>query len=436
MRQHNFGRKKRELKVLAEKLQHLVRYHRMEAGAQIEKLIQKIKILVEELKVVLSHAALKKILGVATVLLGISFSNQVNAQTFLFKPPVTNPFGLDSTYNLAFPAFADLDDDGDLDLLVGEYYGAMNYFQNTGTALNPHFEAPVVNPFGLSSTYYWALPAFADLDGDGDLDLLVGEYYGVMQYFKNTGSKTNPQFAVPKANPFGLNSTNGLAAPAFVDLDNDGDMDLLAGEAYGAMQFFQNTGSEATPEFAAPIQNPFGLSSTYNLAIPAFADVDKDGDMDLLVGEDYGAMQYFQNTGTAIIPLFAPPQENPFGLVSTYYNALPAFADLDADGDQDLLVGEYGGAMQYFEFDTVIGIADLSQSFTLKLFPNPVNNILHIDAEEEINKIEIFNTIGENVNTATDQLSKISLHHLSPGIYMVKVTSALGHFTTAKIQKQ
>jgi len=213
-------------------------------------------------------------------------------------------------------------------------------------------------------------------------------------------------------------------------------MDLLAGEAYGAMQFFQNTGSEATPEFAAPIQNPFGLSSTYNLAIPAFADVDKDGDMDLLVGEDYGAMQYFQNTGTAIIPLFAPPQENPFGLVSTYYNALPAFADLDADGDQDLLVGEYGGAMQYFEFDTVIGIADLSQSFTLKLFPNPVNNILHIDAEEEINKIEIFNVVGENVITVKNQVRQISLHQLNPGIYMVKVTSALGHFTTAKIQKQ
>src|SRR6188474_1085941 len=123
-------------------------------------------------------------------------------------------------------------------------------------------------------------------------------------------------------------------------------------------------------------------------------------------------MQYFQNTGTAIIPLFAPPQENPFGLVSTYYNALPAFADLDADGDQDLLVGEYGGAMQYFEFDTVIGIADLSQNFNLKLFPNPVNNTLHIESEEEINKIEIFNTIGENVLTATDQLSEISLNHL------------------------
>jgi len=70
------------------------------------------------------------------------------------------------------------------------------------------------------------------------------------------------------------------------------------------------------------------------------------------------------------------------------------------------------------------------------LFPNPVNNILHIDAEEEINKIEIFNVVGENVITVKNQVRQISLHQLNPGIYMVKVTSALGHFTTAKIQKQ
>jgi len=433
MKQNNFGRKKRQLKVLAEKLQHLVRYHRLEAAAHIEKLIQKIKRLVDELTGVLSHATLKKILGVAAVLIGISFSNQVSAQ--VFDTPIPNPFGLKSTYLFAMPAFADLDGYGDLDLLAGESYGAMNYFQNSGSKTNPQFAPPLVNPFGLDSTNLFAIPTLADLDGDGDKDLLVGEYLGVMQYFQNTGTMLNPHFAAPMANPFGLVPTNVIASPAFADLDSDGDFDLLVGEDYGAMQYFQNTGSTTNPQFAPPQLNPFGLDSTYYLAIPAFGDVDNDGDLDLLVGENDGVMQYFQNIGTALMPKFELPLENPFGLVSTYYNAFPAFADLDDDSDQDLLVGEYYGVMQYFQ-NIDVGIDELSQAFNLTLFPNPVNNILHIDSEEEINKIEIFNVLGENIITLESQVSQVSLKNLYPGTYLVKVTSASGHFATAKIQKQ
>jgi len=434
MKQNNFGRKKRQLKVLAEKLQHLVRYHRMEAGAQIEKLIQKIKILVEELTGVLSQAVLKKILGVAAVLIGISFSNKVNAQEF--KSPVPNPFGLESTDTLALPAFADLDGDGDQDLLVGERSGDFKYFQNIGTILNPQFAAPLLNPFGLVPTLYFASPAFADLDNDGDLDLLAGQYYGALHYFQNTGTALTPKFELPLENPFGIVSTYYYSFPAFVDLDGDSDLDLIVGEGYGTLKYFQNTGSISKPLFAPPLENPFDLVSTYNVACPAFVDLDNDGDMDLLVGEYDGSMQYFENTGSASAPQFTSPLSNPFGLVSTYGFAFPAFADLDSDSDLDLLVGEVFGAMQYFENDTTIGIADLSQTFNLTLFPNPVDNILHVESEEEINKIEIFNSVGENVITVENKVSQVALQHLSPGTYLVKVTSALDHFTTAKIQKQ
>lgn len=434
MTQYNFGRKKRQLKVLVEKLQHLVRYHRHDAGAQIQKLIQKIKGLLHELSSILSQTEIRKILGMASVVMGISFSDKLSAQSF--GPPVPNPFGLKSANTLAFPAFADLDDDGDLDLLVGEYYGFFRYFQNTGTALNPHFAAPQVNPFGLVATTAFAIPSFADLDGDGDLDLLAGEYYGKMRYFRNTGSASNPQFANPIANPFGLTNTNGVASPSFADLDEDGDMDLLVGEGYGAMQYFQNVGSDTTPQFDPPVPNPFGLDSTYYLAIPAFADLDRDGDLDLLVGEEYGTMQYFQNTGTAQNPNFELPVPNPFGLNQTYYYAFPAFADLDSDGDADLLVGEYYGVMQYFQNLDLTAVADVSQSFNLKLFPNPVHDVLHVDAEEKINRIEIFNSVGQNVYAKANPSNKISVNHLSPGWYVVKLTSANGHFTTSKIQKQ
>ena len=380
MKQNYYARKKRQLKFLAKNLQHLIIDHREDTSGPIEKLVLKIKKLVQELIHVISHIDLKKILGSLAILIGISFTNQASAQSF--AAPQSNPFGLNSVYYLASPAFADLDGDGDLDLLVGEYYGAFQYFENIGSASNPQFAAPQVNPFGLNSTYYYAHPAFADLDGDGDLDLLVGE-------------------------------------------------------AYGAMQYFENTGSAASPQFAAPQMNPFGLSSTYYYAVPAFADLDGDGDLDLLVGEVYGAMQYFENTGSASNPQFAAPQVNPFGLDSTYYYAFPAFADLDGDGDMDLLVGEYYGAMQYFENTSIIsGITEVSQSLDLKLFPNPVKDVLRIESEEKIEKIEIFDVSGKTLAIIENPTREVSLNKLNPGIYTVRVTFATGNYAVRKVQKQ
>ena len=246
----------------------------------------------------------------------------------------------------------------------------MKYFQNTGTAASPQFAGGVLNPFGLDSTYSFAAPAFADIDGDGDIDLLVGEYYGNLQYFENTGSSSRPQFATPVANPFGLSATADIALPEFADLDGDGDLDLLVGEYYGAMQYFQNLGSSTNPVFAAPIQNPFGLTAVDEFAIPSIADVDNDGDLDMLVGEYYGSMQYFENVGSITNPQFAAPIENPFELVSTNELAFPEFADLDDDGDMDLLVGEYYGKMQYFKNNLITGIEDELVMVNLMVFPN------------------------------------------------------------------
>ena len=233
MKQIHYSRKRRQLKALAERLQYFLTHEREENLIQVKKLVSKIKTLLKELVRVFSGVDLKKILGAAAIITGIAFTNPISAQSF--GPPQVNPYGLIPTLQLAIPAFADLDGDGDMDLLVGEYYGAMQYFENTGSASNPQFAAPVKNPFGLDSVAGFAVPAFADLDGDGDMDLLVGEYNGGMQYFQNTGTASSPQFATPQMNPFGLTSVYYDAFPTFADLDGDGDMDLLVGELYGAI---------------------------------------------------------------------------------------------------------------------------------------------------------------------------------------------------------
>jgi CO dehydrogenase/acetyl-CoA synthase epsilon subunit len=434
MKQIHFSRKRRQLKALAERYQYFLTQQQEENTIHVEKLVLKIRLLLKELMSVLSRTDLRKILGAAAIITGIAFANSVSAQSF--GPPQKNPFGIDSTDQIAIPSFADLDGDGDMDLLVGEYYGAMQYFQNTGSASNPQFSAKQMNPFGLVSVNSFAVPAFADLDGDGDMDLLVGEYYGAMQYFQNTGSASNPQFAAPQTNPFGLVSTYYNSFPVFADLDGDGDMDLLVGEYYGAMQYFQNTGSSTNPQFATPVMNPFGLTSTTELAVADFADLDGDGDLDLLVGEYYGAMQYFQNTGSASNPQFAAPQMNPFGLVSVKDYALPKFADLDGDGDQDLLVGEYFGAMNYFENTTLVGLRQLSRSSDDVLFPNPAKDVIIIKTNRQLTRVEIIDATGKLVSSTNGPSRSVNVSSLNKGFYFMKLTDSKGQMETKSFQKQ
>ncbi len=433
MKRNHYARKKRQLKVLAKKLNFLLTNGNDRSSFEIDSIVLKIRLLVKDLSSVFSRFDLNNVLGAVAISFGVFYSAEISAQAF--ETPVENPFGLTLTDEISMPAFADLDGDGDLDLLVGEYYGNMKYYQNTGTATNPQFGASQTNPFGLDSTYSFAVPTLADIDGDGDIDLLVGEYYGNMQYFENTGSATNPQFAAPVINPFGLIPTLSIAVPEFADMDGDGDIDLLVGEYYGGMQYYQNTGTTTSPSFAAPVLNPFGLTSTNEFASPSMADLDNDGDLDLLVGETYGAMQYFENTGSATNPQFATAIENPFELLSTNETAFPEFADLDNDGDMDLLVGETYGNMQYFKNNLITGIENELEMVNLMVFPNPVTDVLNIETEEPIKEIEIINILGQSVYSVPNPTNQIYLSDLKHGFYTLKVNYSSGGQSISKIQK-
>ncbi len=185
------------------------------------------------------------------------------------------------------------------------------------------------NPFGLMDIGYNSSPEFADLDNDGDLDIMTddgGYYYGdvVFGYFENIGSATTPIFNTVVYNPFSL---TGGSRPALADLDNDGDMDLMVVYTSGGIwkfKYFQNIGTADVPEFAAWVWNPFGLTGEA-LSSPTFVDLDNDGDMDLMGGELGGYFKYFQNIGTATSPVFAPVIINPFGLVDIGSSSKPAF---------------------------------------------------------------------------------------------------------------
>ena len=443
----------KQFKVLSRRVQFLLKRTDQEAVNQLQKLKEKIKKLILELRFAYSKVELTKILGAAALLFGLSFTNQVSAQWFL--DPVENPFGLVSTYEIGLSRTADLDNDGDLDLLVGEYYGVMQYFENTGTASDPAFAAPQANPFGLDSTYYFALPAFADLDNDGDIDLIVGEYYGNLQYFENVGTASVPAFANPVQNPFGITIPDStLSAPDFADLDNDGDFDLLVGSYVieqdssgdyqaGFFLYYENIGTATEPDFASPVENPFNLDPD-DLPIFTLGDLDGDGDLDIMSAIDGDFISYFENIGSASVPDFATVQEDPFGLIG-YEVLAPEFADMDDDGDLDLLLSGYNEysydySAPFFYYENVntepTGIKDLDDNVSLELYPNPVKDILRIDTDQDIERIEMVDILGKMVLRIENPTSSISVSDLSSGMYAVKVTFPDGNYVIKKVLKE
>lgn len=419
MKQYHYSRKTRQLRKNVVELDNTIAASDGNLNDKIKSLILKIKRLIAELQAHLGMPKLKHILGATAVFFGL------NASAQNFDGPVENPFGLTSTYKFATPTAVDLDNDGDFDLMVGEYYGVMQYFENTGTKSNAQFAAPVKDPFNITpSGSYLASPTFADLDDDGDQDMLIGGYDGAQVYYENIGTATSPNFSASQINPFGLDSSYYFSVPRFVDLDGDGDQDVMIAEYYGNMVYYENTGTKSSPQFTKSGNNPFGITPPNDavLAFPDFADVDGDGDQDLLIGEYYGALAYYQNTGSATNPSFAARINEPFGIDSAYYIAVPTFVDIDDDGDLDLLVGEYYGKMQFYRNTRLVSsVAKTSNDIKIRTFPNPAQDFISIDTEFKPNKISIVNTQGQEVLMFNGIQKQMDISSLLRGQYYVRL---------------
>lgn len=430
-----FNRKKRELSILASGINRLMlngEWVKLSASSR-NRLIEQLNLLCKQLSAHLTYADLKKILAAAAIF--IAFPLVSHSQSF--APPLRNPFWLTTdSVSLASPKFVDIDADGDYDLFEGKYGGLIQFFENTGTGTTPAFSLAQQNPFGIVTPfgeYYVSFPAFADLDGDGDFDLLIGGVYGGQinnadfKYYENTGTENAPAFAAPQVNPFGITPGTTFAMPEIADIDHDGDYDLFSGEYNGLFKFRENTGTKYEPDFAAPVTNPFGLTPAYNFGSPAFADIDHDGDLDLFVGQYYGSMLFFENTGNETSPAFAPAQTNPFGLVATNYYNFPTFADLDEDGDLDLMVGEYYSVLQYFrntEFNT--GVPENGDHDLFNLYPNPASAKVSVNIPEQARTRKVNYDILDQTGRIVLQGESISADHmislgnLLPGAYFVR----------------
>jgi len=257
------------------------------------------------------------------------------------------------------PVFADLDDDQDLDLMIGEYYGTVILYRNTGTGSVPQWslQGALVDGGGTTLDVGWSsTPALADLDEDGDLDLFIGEWYGKVFLFENKGTKTASLWEFRSAR-YNFVGGQSQARPALGDLDGDGDLDLLVGEGSGKIAHYLNASEGGIPSWmpAGFLADGGGNAvSVASFSSPALADTDGDGDLDLYVGAYNGTIACFQNTGTPTLPQWLSTGTLSDGTgtaITMSYHAAPTFADLDGDGDLDLIVGDWYGGLFLFRND-------------------------------------------------------------------------------------
>ncbi len=302
----------------------------------------------------------------------------------------------------AVPALGDIDGDGDLDMVVSHVASAgeraLVFYENTGSAGAPAFRR-VTGPSPFDAVRHDSLdtptPAFADMDGDLDLDLLVGQGGFLRQvfYFENAGTPNAAAF-VYRENLLDPVRTNfrrrpdTYAAPAAGDLDRDGDLDLLVGEFGNSgrpqMYWYRNITSSPGPGIVPLFEwvtsnadSAFGFDtvadSVTGFLVPLLIDRNGDGYLDIVIGSEDGRLREYRSRGAGDSLRFDRVVDA-FAGVDVGRASAPAIVDIDAFGDHDLLVGEENGGVNYYRFAfSVSGFAavvegiDLRVAWTLEL---------------------------------------------------------------------
>jgi len=290
------------------------------------------------------------------------------------------------------PNFVDFDNDGDLDLLCGEFRDSFTYFENVGTRTEPQYSAGKTLMHGgkkLTMDLEMITPTAFDWDKDGDSDLICGDEDGRVAFLENTGKLIDgvPEFLPPRYFQQQAQDIKfgALSTPYGVDWDGDGDEDVICGNTAGYIGFIENLGGEGTAtKWAAPVRmqadgktiriqaGPNGsiqgpCESKWGYTTLSVADWDGDELPDIMINSIWGEILWYRNIGTRTAPQLAAAQPvevqwpgetpkpawtwwNPRGKqLVTQWRTTPEMVDWNDDGLMDLVMLDHEGYLAFFE---------------------------------------------------------------------------------------
>lgn len=343
----------------------------------------------------------------------------------------------------SFPVFYDYNNDGLEDLIIGNYgYHNVNndptsslaLLENTGNDSIPSFDLVDRNWLNISSINLNislnipALnlsPTFGDLNGDSNKDLILGDADGHLHLFTNFG---NGNFQL--SNPNFQNIDIGqFAHPQLIDVNRDGLIDIIIGEQDGTINFLPNNGSLNNPLFDTIIENWGGIDIDQSYISTGFSKpflYDSNGVYQLFVGSYSGNIYQFSNIENNIYGQFLEVNSTVSNIWDGGKSAI-TLKDINNDNKADMIIGNLAGGISYFSSDSILNDSTISYSNNINeilftIFPNPNQDKMSIKSIFN-GEIKIYNLKGQIVKRKqkTSETETINISNLNKGIYLIEL---------------
>jgi hypothetical protein len=342
----------------------------------------------------------------------------------------------------AVPAFADHDGDGDLDLFVSrntsnEYTSTVFLYENIGSASDPFFKLISEDYLGFSTARFYNLRIqFNDINSDQTTDLVFSatsfEDASTRLYYLNNQSQASLDFSGGSLRrvEFPLTSSEN----AYVtDVNGDGLPDILAGRSEGNLEYWKNNGAAGTPAFILEDESYLGFNGSglgQNISCVA-ADLDGDGNTDLIVGDQSGKIGVISDFRDTLSNEMLPQYNIVFNSALQAYSdknlggkIWPTVANLFNSNRPTIVVGNVLGGIHILTHDE--GKA-LPEEPEVNVYPNPISDdeVLHIQADRT-GVVQIISVLGQQLSPAVmlnaNEVYRYAIPPLASGLYLVHFT--------------
>ena len=314
----------------------------------------------------------------------------------------------------------------------GEKDARLYLFLNVGSSTEPIFELTDENWLDFqrfNSLAFDFIPTFADLDDDGDLDLYVGETNGsIFQVVNSAGPGQAMEFGqiIPSFQDIDIGK---ISAPTFYDADNDGLLDIVIGERNGNINFIKNTGSRTNPVYTADLASPNNTESYGQIdtrippfivgySKPTFIETEDNGQV-LITGTGHGSLQMYglSDDVRSEFPLL----NDAVGNTRVGEQIAPAFVDIDSDGFYEAFIGNRRGGLSGFKTDMRVPISvstsQAPERQEINLVSTLVRDIIQLK-EPFLVKMSVYSTLGQELISASST-RELNVSNLPAGVYFV-----------------